>query len=230
MWSRLGRGDRAFAIWRSVRDPRFASWIAVERGRVLRELGLHGDAEREDLRGLSGAAHGAAPAAAAAAAAIGLTADAVGRSDPVAAGRRLGRARRLVAAIPPGPARERQRLRLTWVTVECAWLAGRAPSADGLPGWRGDAPWFPAGYDAGSDFHRAKGLLFAGAVTGDDRLLAAARTFAPPVLAWAVALARADLGVPGAEAEARRAWRRVAPPPGAAAAVAATPVGRRLAR
>jgi len=113
-----------------------------------------------------------------------------------------------------------------------ALLAGGPPPTRGLPVWdaaRG-APVQPPDADHGSMFHRAKGLLFGGVVHGDPRLLDAAAAIAPPVLAWAVHLARADLGHDtGALAAARDAWRAVVVPTEVRAACAATPTAQRLA-
>ena len=46
VWSRLGRADLAWAFWDRVGATPVQPWLAAERGRVLRELGLHGEAER----------------------------------------------------------------------------------------------------------------------------------------------------------------------------------------
>lgn len=269
VWSRLGRGDRAWVCWDAAErapQPRIAAerdrhpWIAAERGRVLRELGLHARAEALDLAGLEKASDPVDRAMLC----VSLTADAVGRSDRDQADERLVRARQAVAAAPDGPRAARQRLRLAWVEIEVAYLTGQTPTVTGLldPGTpRGAAEPDPdaaspgadtgsararpaprrarvapgAGpvvlhpdHDHGTAFHRAKTLLFTGIVLGSLDLLDAAAAEAPPVLAWAVHLARADLGVVGALAEARTAWQRIVPPPHVAAEVAATPTARRL--
>jgi hypothetical protein len=236
VWSRLGRGDLAWAHWDRVHLPDLAPWIAAERGRVLRELGLHARAEAIEWPALLRAEDPTDQAMLR----VSLVADAVGVGDLDRAARRLEAATAAVAALPSGPSGEgraaRQRLRLTWVGVEVAFLAGRAPSGGavlggGLPWWDegADEPGFPPDHAWGSGFHTAKGLLFAGIVRGDDRLLAAAAASAPPVLRWAVELARADRGDPDALDRARAAWAEVVPPPAHAAEVAATPTARRLA-
>ncbi len=116
---------------------------------------------------------------------------------------------------PLGPRAARQRLRLSWVEVEVAWLRGETPPTAALPTWSEGfgGPQLPADHAAGSSFHTAKGLLFAGVVRDDDRLLAAALEEAPPVLAWAIHAARADRGVAGEAKRARRERTRLVPPP-----------------
>lgn len=224
-WGRLGRADQAWEAWGSVDDPARAPWIAAEKGRLLRELGLHDDAEALEapafadcddvvVRGML---------------AIGLTADAVGRNDVPGARRRLAIARGLVSSAAATPAARRQQLRLGWVEVEVALISGGAPPLDVLPTMdeSGDIT-YPEAHDAGTDFHRAKGLLFSAVVHRDPRMLDAALPLAAPILAWAIHLARADVFGVDAEDEARAAWRRIVPPPGFEAAVAATSVGQRL--
>jgi hypothetical protein len=245
VWSRLGRGDLAWRHWDRVQLPELQPWIAAERGRVLRELGLHAEAEALEWPALL-----RADPIDAAMLRISLTADAVGLGDRDRARRRLEAAREAVAALVESPRAARQRLRLTWVGVEVAYLDGVAPSADGLPWWDaqagddrtdrtdrmerpaagdgGGGPGYPADHAWGSGFHTAKGLLFGGIVRGDLRLLDAAAAVAPPVLAWGVHLARADAGVPGALDAARTAWAATAAPPHVAREVAATPTARRL--
>lgn len=226
VWGRLGRGDLAWAHLDRVQLPALTPWIAAERGRVVRELGLHAVAERFELPALLTATDPVD----AAMLRVSLVADAVGLGDVDRAVRRLGAARTAVAELPDGPRAARQRLRLSWVATEVAFLtAGATP--DDATRWdeATDAPVLPADASHGSHFHRAKALLFGGIVHDDDRLLAAAAELAPPVIAWAVHLCRADRGVPGAFDTARTAWRAVAPPPAYAADVAATPTARRLA-
>lgn len=231
VWGRLGRGDLAWAHLDRVRLPQLGPWIAAERGRILRELGLHADAERLELPAL---VHADDPVDAAMLR-ISLAADAVGLGDRARAARRLAAAADAVAELAEGPRAARQRLRLGWVAVEVAALAGATPPTDGLPAWDevAGAPTRPPDLAWGSAFHRAKALLFAGVVRGDARLLDAAATGAPPVLAWAVHLARTDAAVtPAAGSDAldraRAAWQRIVPPPAHADAVAATPVARLL--
>jgi hypothetical protein len=227
VWGRLGRGDLAFRHWDRVQLPTLQPWIAAERGRVLRELGLHAEAESQEWPALLRADDPVD----AAMLRVSLTADAVGLGDRVRAERRLAAAQEAVTALPDGPRAARQRLRLTWVGVELAFLVGAAPAVAALAGWDEvtGRPDLPADHRWGSDFHTAKGLLFGGVVREDLRLLAAAAALAPPVLAWGVQLARADRGEPGALAAARTAWRCVVPPTGTEAAVAGTPTAHRLA-
>lgn len=211
VWGRLGRGELAWAWWDRVRLPRLQPWIAAERGRLLREAGHHGPAEAIEWPELVRADDPVD----AAMLRISLTADAVGRADVPRATSRLQAARTAIAELPDGPRAARQRLRLSWVTVEVAWLRGERPAADALPTWSTgfDGPRFPRDYAAGSRFHAAKGLLVAGIVRQDARLLDAAAVDAPPALAWAVHAARADAGRDGARDAADRAQREVTPPP-----------------
>jgi hypothetical protein len=227
VWGRLGRGELAWAHWERVADPGLAPWLAAEQGRVLRELGLHVEAERLEAPAL----RRADDPAVAAMLQISLTADAVGRHDLAAARRRLAAAEEAITVVPDGPRAARQRLRLAWVTVEVAYLGGEAPSDEGLPTWDPVAaePVLHPDHAWGSDFHTAKGMLFGGVVHRDVRLLDAAVALAPPVLAWGIHLARADLGVADALAAARAAWRVMVPPPGFEVSVATAPTARRLA-
>jgi hypothetical protein len=227
VWSRLGRGDLAWQQWDRVTLPALGPWIAAERGRVLRELGLHQAAEALEWPALL---HAQDPVDAAMVR-ISLTADAVGSLDRSTARRRLAAAEAALAVVPDGPRAARQRLRLAWVRVEVAFLCGDPLPFAGLPVWddRTQRPRFPADHVWGSRFHTAKGLLFGGVARDDDRLLDAAVAIAPPVLSWGIELARADRGRPGALEAARQAWRAIVPPPGTPAAVAATPTARRLA-
>jgi hypothetical protein len=227
VWGRLGRGDLAWAQWDRVTVPSLTPWIAAERGRVLRELGLHGAAEALEWPALLRADDPVEEAMLR----VSLTADAVGSLDAPRARRRLVAAEVAVAAAPDGPRAARQRLRLAWVRVEVAYLDAVVPPTAGLPRWDAGAaaPALPPDHAWGSRFHTAKGLLFGGVVREDVRLLDAAAAMAPPVLRWGVELARADRGQPGALAAARRAWAAMVPPPGVEVAVAATPTARRLA-
>jgi hypothetical protein len=226
VWSRLGRGDLAWRYWDRVNLPDLQPWIAAERGRVLRELGLHARAEALEWPALLAATDEVDQAMLR----ISLVADAVGTDDVERAGRRLAAAEDAVGHLEDGPRAARQRLRSVWVGVEVAFLRGDDPSTEGLPWWDEDAggPRFPDDHRWGSDFHAAKGLLFAGIVHGDRRLLDAAADVAPPVLRWAVELARADHGAAGALERARQAWAAIRPPPGFADEVAATSTARRL--
>lgn len=229
VWSRLGRADLAWAHWDRVRLPALQPWIVAERGRVLREFGLHARAEAMEWPALLDADDPVD----AAMLRISLAADAVGLGDLDRARRRLEAARAAVAALPEGPRAARQRLRASWVAVEVAAIGGEPLPTDGLPRWDATvgAPRQPADARHGSRFHAAKGLLFGGLAHDDTRLLDAAADLAPPVIAWAVHLARADLaGASDAEALARRAWAEVVPPPGHEDEVAATPTATRLTR
>jgi hypothetical protein len=226
VWSRLARGDLAWAYWDRVKLPDLQPWIAAERGRVVRELGLHARAEALEWPALLAVTDPVDEAMLR----VSLVADAVGMGDPQRAARRLEVAGEVVEVLEDGPRAARQRLRLAWVGVEVAFLRGETPSPDGLPWWDedADAPGFPDDHRWGSDFHTAKGLLFAGIVHGDLRLLDAAAAVAPPVLRWAVELARADHGAADGLVQAGEAWAAVVPPPGVADEVAATPVAERL--
>jgi hypothetical protein len=226
VWSRLGRGDLAWAHWDRVQLAELQPWIAAERGRVVRELGLHARAEALEWPALLAATDPVDQAMLR----VSLVADAVGAGDLDRAERRLEAAREAVAAAPEGPRTARQRLRLTWVGVEVAYLRAQPPSADGLPWWDVDvdAPAFPDDHRWGSGFHTAKGLLFAGIVHRDLRLLDAGAAIAPPVLRWAIELARADHGAADGLAQAKAAWSEVLPPHHVAADVASTPTAARL--
>lgn len=228
VWSRMGRCDLAWAFWDRVGTATLQAWVPAERGRVLRELGLHAEAERVEWPALAAAEDPVDRAMLQ----LSLAADAVGRGDVDTAVRRYRVAREAVAALPDSPRAARQRLRSTWVGVEVAWASGDVPSTAGLPrppahGAPVEAT-MPADLAHGSTFHRAKALLFGGLVAGSLELLDLAVADAPPVLAWACHLARADLGAPGALQAARQAWAVIVPPPAHAAEVAATPTARRL--
>jgi hypothetical protein len=226
VWGRLGRGDLAWAHLDRVHLPALRTWIAAERGRILRELGLHAEAERHELPALLAVEDPVDEAMLR----VSLVADAVGLGDAARAARRLAAARDAVAELPDGPRAARQRLRLGWVATEVAFVTGRPPPLEATPWWdtSAGAPHLPADLRWGSAFHRAKALLFAGIARRDPRLLDAAAGQAPPVLTWAVHLARADGGAPDALAAARVAWRAVVPPPPYAAVVARSPTAQRL--
>lgn len=225
VWGRMGRGDLAWDWWDRVDDPALQAWIAGEKGRLLREYGLHAAAREVDQEGLRTAEDLVDMVLLR----LSLAADAVGLDEEAAARRSLGTASSLLEELPLLDARvRRQLLRRTWVEVEIALLAGGTPPTEGLPWWEDDGPAYPDDHDAGTDFHRAKGLLFAGVVHEDERLLAAAADLAPPSLRWAVALARLDAGDREAAVRARRAWRQVVPPAHLVDEVAAGPTGVRL--
>ncbi len=211
VWGRLGRGDLAAACFDRVEDPGLQPWIAAERGRLVRELGDHARAAGYEEPALEQAVDPVDRAMLG----VSLAADAVGGGQADLAAERLATARRtLAAAAPDGPRAERQRLRASWVAVEIALLSGDAPAVDGLPRLdRAGVLQVPERYAAGSRFHLAKGLLFAGAVRGDLRLLDLASSHAPAALWWAVQLARGAAGVVGAEVAGRRARAAIIPLP-----------------
>ncbi len=211
VWGRLGRGDLAWRWFDRVGERALGPWIAGERGRLLRELGGHAAAEQLELAAL--------PAAIdpldAAMLWVSLAADAVGYADAEDARQRLARAQTLLARQPDSPRRDRQLLRAGWVEVEVALLTDLAPPTHLLPRLRADGELdLPTPYRAGSRFHTAKGCLFAGVVRAEPELLERAAALAPSALLWAVHLARASLGVPGAQAAAAATRARVVPPPG----------------
>lgn len=225
VWSRLGRGDLAWGWWDAVASEELAPWVAAERGRVVRELGLHTAAERFDAAGLE-LANDIIDVCMLR---LGLTADAIGRGELELAQLRLGAVEPLIERLPDSPRLARQTMRWSWIQVEIAFLAGQSPPVDLLPWWTPEeGVGFPELYEHGSDFHRAKGLLFAGIARDDGRLLDAAADLAPPALRWAVELARDDHHREGALRLAREAWREVVPPPGYEEAVARTPTAERL--
>ena len=208
-WSRLGRIDRASDLLdRAVpRDGDERGWVAAERARLLRELGLHDEAHAIETP----ASNDARDPGVVALLRTGLAADAVGRGEADAAITSLGEAVTALRALPArAPTTARARLRLSWVAAEVALMTGRATDdvvgdvarttgvvLPSLPTWvggqEGGSVAWPAEHDAGSDAHRAKGLLFSGTVGRSEVLLRAADELAPPMLAWAIALARADL-------------------------------------
>lgn len=231
VWGRLGRGDLAWATWDAVdATGELGPWIAAERGRLLRELGAHAQAEAREAPALAVARDPVDVAMLR----LSLAADAIGLGDPAAAERLLAAGRQALDAAPPGPRRDRQALRATWVAVEVTLVRGADTSrpvrtddevvafAAGLPSWDAGsrAPSWPPLYRAGSDAHRAKGALFAGVLEGEVGLLAAAARIAPPALRWAVLLARAALDPTATDARsaAARARAEVVPPPPLAAA------------
>lgn len=226
VWGRLGRGDHAWAWWDGVDDPVLQPWIAAERGRVLREFGLHGAAEELEADGL----RIADDLVDAVMLRLSLAADAVGLGELTVAQHRLEAATALLDELPEDERVQRQRLRAGWVGVELALTRGDRPSADGLPSRGSDGPVFPVDHDAGTDFHRAKGLLFAGIVREDATLLDMGAALAPPALRWAIELARHDAGKADALGRARSSWGRLVPPPPHETAVAATPTAARLRR
>ena len=93
VWSRLGRGDLAWQFWDRVKARGVQPWLAAERGRVLRELGLHEEAERLEWPALAAAEDPVDRAMLR----VSLVADAVGRGDVDGAVRRLEAAREAVA-------------------------------------------------------------------------------------------------------------------------------------
>lgn len=226
VWSRLGRGDLAWAWWDQVDAPELRPWMSAERGRALRELGLHEAAERHEFAGLEEAVDIVDVVMLR----LSLVADAIGREDLDAALMRYDAAEPILRSLPDAPRVVRQRLRCSWVEVELAILQGEAPRPDGLPHWDPETgASFPDAYAHGSTFHAAKGLLFGGIVHDDGRLLDAAADIAPPILRWAIDLARHDRDRDGALAKAGEAWARIVPPPGYELEAGRTPTARRLA-
>lgn len=223
LWMRLGRYDRAFRAWSTVVEAGLRSVVRSSRATALRELGLHERAQAEDRA----AGTLASTAFDHARVAVGLVADAVGLLDRDGAGARLRDARRAVSALDVSRAADRQRIRLGWVEAEVALLAGGPYPAD-LPRWDGQDVHAPAVYDAGSQHHLAKGLAFAGLLARDLMTLDEAARRAPRGLAWAVHLARADLGAPSALHDARAAWSHVRVPPSLKVEVASTATFARL--
>lgn len=225
VWSRLGRGDLAWAWWDQVEAEVLEPWIAAERGRVLRELGLHAAASWYDELGLSTVQDPVEMVMLR----LGLAADAIGLGDPEAAAIRFGAADSLLRTLPDGPRTARQRLRRSWVSVELSAFSQAEPDLEALPDLDPDGePTFPDDYDSGTRFHRAKGLLFAAIARRDADLLDAAAEIAPPVLLWAVELARSDRGDEGADDRARDAWDAMVPPPGYEEDAQRTPTARRI--
>ena len=226
VWGRLGRGDRAFAWWDGCDDPALQPWLLGERGRIVRELGLHTIARGYDEGGLVDATDLTDVVLLR----LSLAADAVGEGNESGARRSLGTASSILDELDVDDRVRRQRLRRRWIEVEIALLAGGQPGADGLPAQGGREPTFPADYDAGTDFHRAKGLLFAGIAREDEGLLRQASALAPPALRWAAELARLDSGSEDAAGKAVEAWAQIVPPPAVATAVATTATAQRLRR
>lgn len=235
VWGRLGRGDLANAAFERVTEPTLVPWIAAERGRLLRELGGHAAAEALEGPALEIATDPVDRAMLH----LSLAADAVGSGADALAERRLRAAGQVLdRTAEPGPRADRQWLRASWVASEIALLSGGDIEVDGGsqrrpahslhqrpgdPSRRGlvDLPrldaagrlQLPPAYTAGSRFHLAKGLLFAGVVRGEVLLLDLALDHAPPALWWAVQFARAAAGVAGAAEAGERARAAIVPLP-----------------
>lgn len=224
VWTRLADGPQAWAWFDRVTAPPLLSWVLAEKGRFLRELGLHEAAEALDLEALAIAADLTDVVRAR----VSLVADAIGRGEFEVARLRLEAVDAILGRTEVTPSLARQRLRRSWVAVEVALVHGEPPPTDGLPHLDGGQVWFPPEQAHGTRFHAAKGLLFGFAATGDERLLDLAAADAPPMLAWAVHLARADAGGTGALEAAKQSWARVLPPPGFAQQVSRTSVAKRL--
>jgi hypothetical protein len=224
VWGRLGRGDVAWAWWDSVDDPQLQPWIAAERGRLLREVGLHAQAKGHDAAGLATAVDLTDVVMLR----LSLAADWVGLAEPALAASALSSASDLLDELQDGPRTARQRLRRTWVSVEVAMASGRPPSVDGLPAGTAQQPLFDEDYQHGTDFHRAKGLLFAAVVRAEPGLLPLSVELAPPALQWAIELARLDAGDQSAGPRAMAAWRAVVGPPGHEAAIRRALTSRRI--
>jgi hypothetical protein len=195
VWGRLARGDLAWAHFDRVNLRELAPWIAAERGRVLRELGHHADAESIEWPALLNADDPVDQAMLR----ISLVADAVGIGDVRRATSRLEAAQQAVDALPAGPRTSRQRIRLTWVRAEVALIGGcdLQDARARVPSWHPPTgqPLLDDDHRWGTDFHRAKSLLFGGVLHRDGSLLAAAAALAPPMLRWAVLLAQRDVPV-----------------------------------
>jgi hypothetical protein len=224
VWSRLGDGAAAWAWFDRVGEVSLLSWVLAEKGRFLRELGLHEHSEELDLEALAVAGDMSDIIRAR----ISLVADAVGRGEFEVAALRLQAVDALLERVEVTPEIARQRLRRAWVAVEVALVKGEEPPTDGLPHLDGGQIWFPPEQAHGTTFEAAKGLLFAAIAHGDLRLLELASADAPAMLSWAVHLARMDSGMPEAWDEAREAWAKIIAPPGFADEVARTPVAKRL--
>ncbi len=226
VWGRLGRGDLAWSWWDSVEDPQLQPWIAAERGRLLREAGLHERAKELEEEGL----RAATDLVDVVMLRLSLAADHVGLGSLVIARSALEGASDMLDELPDGARAGRQRLRRTWVRTELAL-------ADGLPSDGKALPWidvegqlhFPADHAHGTDFHRAKGLLFAAVAIHEPRMLVEAAALAPPALRWAIELARLDAGDDRAAGRAVAAWRAVTVPPVVAGEVARGATARRIA-
>jgi hypothetical protein len=224
VWGRLGRGDVAWAWWDSVNDPELQPWIAAERGRLLREVGLHAQAKLHDTAGLAAAVDLTDVVMLR----LSLAADWVGLDQPALAASALAGASDLLDELQDGPRTARQRLRRTWVSVEVAIAAKTAPSVGGLPASTAHGVRFDADHQHGTDFHRAKGLLFAAVVREDPVLLDASARLAPPALRWAIELVRLDAGDQSAGTRAVAAWRAIVGPPGCEAAIRRGPTSQRI--
>ncbi len=208
VWSRLGDGPQAWAWFQRVTEPELSAWVSIEKARFLRELGMHEAAEDLDLRALAVASDLADVVAAR----LSLAADAVGRGEFEVARLRLQGADAILNRAPTSPRFSRQRLRRAWVAVEVALVHGDPPPIEALPHLDGGQVWFPPEQAHGTRFHAAKGLLFGSVAHDEPELLDLALADAPPILQWAVHLARADRGVPDALQEARAAFALVTPP------------------
>ena len=234
VWGRLGRGDLAAAWFDRAESATLQPWIAAERGRLVRELGDHARAARYEEPALELADDPVDRAMLL----LSLAADAVGFGRADLAAERLAAARVQLAVpasaartalsattsddrespaapAPTGPRADRQWLRASWVAAEIALLTDRTPDTSDLPRLddRGVLQ-VPDRYAAGSRFHLGKGLLFAGVVRDDVRLLSLALVHAPPALWWAVQLARGAAGVDCAEVAGSCAREAIVPLPG----------------
>lgn len=226
LWAYAGRYDHAWRWWATLTADRWAARRQAAYAQTLRDLGLHDLAAQHTAAGLACAREVAEELWLR----TGAVADALGQGDLAAAEAAFAAAADRIVAVPSTPEGDLLRVRLGWVAAELS-LAGVPVAGGVLLPTRGR--WGrvdrPACYRRLGTYELAKGLLFRGVLDRDPRTLAVARWLAPPGLRWAVELARADLGVPGALPAAQRAWQRIQPPPEHAARVAATPTARRLA-
>ncbi|MBW3661946.1 MAG: hypothetical protein KY469_02515 [Actinobacteria bacterium] len=228
LWAYAGRYDRAWAWWDRITDPAYAARIRAARAQTLRDLALHERAEAEDRAGLAVAARQEDRAGLL----IGFVADAIGLGNGPEARHRFRQASRELALLGESVDAEIERIRFGWVAAEIQLLTGEGATLSMLPSFSDDREqvMIPERYEVGGEYHLAKGLLFAGVLTRDVELLEEAAVRAPPGLAWAVHLARESMGVEGALAEARAAWKEVVPPPRHAPEAGRTSTALRLAR
>lgn len=224
VWCRHGRFDRGWAWWARVGGADLTARVHAGRAATLRQFGLHELAEAEDEAGLRAVDDWHERASLL----IGLTADAIGAGDVAVTAARFQHAAEAVDALGAGLPADRQRLRFGWVAAEVQLLTGNGDATALLPRLEDGRVVAPPPYAAGTAYHLAKGLLFAGVVRADLATLDAAAALAPDSLAWAVHLGRHALGAPDAEAAAGRAWRAIVPPDEVRAEVESSATHQRL--
>lgn len=226
LWAWAGRYDRAWAWWDRVLEPAYAARVRAARAQTLRDLSLHERAEAEDRAGLAIANRPEDRAALL----IGYVADAIGLANGPEVRHRFRQASREVALLGDSVDAELERIRYGWVAAEIQLITGEGDAMSMLPGLSDDAEqlMIPERYEVGGEFHLAKGLVFAGVLTRDTELLDEAAERAPGGLLWAVHLARDAMGVPGALAQARDAWKGVVPPARHGPEASRTPTAKRL--